>query len=152
MAKTTISPLKRQTIIWLELWGALILARLLSSVTAHMKEVWEIYGWTDFMTVLQWIKNKSVYRQYVQNRIDEIRQKTEVCSWWHCPGNINPVDLPLRGVYAKDLIESQLLWNGPQFLKLPHTKWPVVPVNNFNSQAKADGKASTHYRIFNAEP
>jgi len=108
MAKTRIAPLKRQTIPRLELLGALILARLLSTVTAHMKEMREIYCWTDSITVLQWIKNKSVYRQYVQNQIDEICQKTEGCSWWHCPGNINTVDLPLRGLYAKDLIESQL--------------------------------------------
>ena len=72
-AKTRVAPIKQQTIPRLELLGALILARLLRSVIVQLKEVSQVYCWTDSMTVLQWIRNKHVYRQYVQNRIDEIR-------------------------------------------------------------------------------
>ena len=80
-AKTRVAPIKQQTIPRLELLGALILARLLRSVIVQLKEVNQVYCWTDSMTVLQWIRNKHVYRQYVQNRIDEIRQKTDGCLW-----------------------------------------------------------------------
>ena len=90
------------------------------------------------MTVLQWIRNKHVYRQYVQNRIDKIRQKTEGCQWRHCPGNINPADLPSRGLMASDLIEAALWWEGPCFLKLSPSKWPDAPLAEFSTQANAE--------------
>ena len=93
----------------------------------------EVYCWTDSMTVLQWIKNKHVYRQYVQNKIDEIHQKTESCLWQHCLGNINPADLSSRGLTASDLIKVALWWEGPRFLKLSPRKWPDAQLAEFNT-------------------
>ena len=109
-AKTRVAPMKQQTIPRLELLGALILARLLKSIIMQLKEVNRVYCWTDSMTVLQWIRNKHVYRQYVQNRIDEIHQKTEGCQWRHYMGNINPTDLLSRRLTASDLIKTVLWW------------------------------------------
>ena len=106
------------------------MAWLVESVVVQMEEVSQVYCWTDSMTVLHWIKNKHVYRPYVQNRIDEIRQKTNGCLWQHCPGNINPADLPSRGIKASDLIKASLWWEGPQFLKLPHSEWPEASLQH----------------------
>lgn len=100
-AKTRVAPVKQQTIPRLKLLGALILARLLRSVIVQLKGVSQIYCWTDFMTVLQWIKNKNkhVYRQYVQKFIKkqmvaygDIVQETLI--QWICPqGNSLQVTL-----------------------------------------------------------
>jgi len=121
-AKSRVAPLKRQTIPRLELLGTLILARLMEGLVSHVRGVIEVHCWTDSMTVLQWIRNKNIYRQYVQSRINEIRQRTSGYCWQHCPGNVNPADLPSRGMSAKQMVNSSMWWNGPEFLKLPAKK------------------------------
>ena len=64
-SKTRVAPIKKQTIPRLELLGALILARLMNTVVPLLDKSCEVYYWTDSMTVLQWIKNKRVYKQYM---------------------------------------------------------------------------------------
>ena len=74
-----------------------MLARLINSIVPLLGRSCAVYCWTNSMTMLQWIRNKRVYKQYVHNRIDEIHQLTSQCLWRHCPGMVNPVDLPSRG-------------------------------------------------------
>ena len=98
----------------------------------------EVYCWTNSMTVLQWIRNKDVYRQYMQSRINEIRQRTNGYCWQHCPGNVNPTDLPSGGMSAKQLVNSRLWWNGPEFLQLPAKEWPRAQVDGIGTEARAE--------------
>ena len=137
-AKSRVAPLKRQTIPRLELLGTLILARLMEGLVSHLRGVIEVYCWTDSMTVLLWIRNKNIYRQYVQSRINEIRQRTNGFCWQHCPGNVNPADLPSRGMSAKQMVNSSMWWNGPEFLKLPAKEWPMAQVDGIGTEAKAE--------------
>ena len=76
------------------------------------------------MTALCWIKNQRIWKQYVQHRVDEICSLTPKEAWRHCPGHLNPADLPSRGLTAKVLVTCETWWNGPQFLYLPETEWP----------------------------
>ena len=69
------------------------------------------------MTALAWITNYRPWKLYVRNRVETIRRLSEVNYWRHCPGEINPADLPTRGVSAKKLANNQLWWEGPEFLK-----------------------------------
>ena len=46
-----------------------------------------------------------------------IRSLTQKLNWRHCPGELNPADLPTRGVPANQLKENLLWWTGPAFLK-----------------------------------
>ena len=55
---------------------------------------------------------------------DEISKPTLKESWRHCPGNINPADLPSRGMRSTKLSISKVLWNGSDFLHLPESEWP----------------------------
>ena len=84
----------------------------------------EIINWTDSMTVLCWIANDKLWKQYVMHRVEEIRRLTAKDSWRFCPGTENPADLPSRGVKADDLVSNRLWWDGPEFLHKSEHEWP----------------------------
>ena len=125
-SKTRVAPLKKQTIPRLELLGANILARLMDTVRncLFVNQEIEMYNWTDSMTVLCWITNDKVWKQYVQHRVQEICKLTSRNSWKFCPGSKNPADLPSRGLKANELLTDTLWWDGPGFLYQPGSKWP----------------------------
>ena len=50
------------------------------------------------MTALCWIKNERTWKPYVQNRVEKIRQLSHWDTWRHCPGDLNPADIPSRDI------------------------------------------------------
>ena len=58
------------------------------------------------------------------SRVQEIRDSTTSASWRHCPGELNPADLPSRGMTASDLVKETTWWNGPEFLTKDESEWP----------------------------
>ena len=56
-----------------------------------------------------------------------IRKLTDIEKWRFCPGNMNPADIPSRGCSGKDLVESELWWSGPTFLRGPSNLSPETP-------------------------
>ena len=56
--------------------------------------------------------------------MDEIRQLTSKRDWRHCPGNLNPADLPSRSMTGVELVDSSIWWNGPSFLCFSEEEWP----------------------------
>jgi hypothetical protein len=130
MSKSRVAPLARQTIPRLELLAALILARLVSRVQAALKPIVNIDGvlcWTDSMTTLCWIHGvDKEFKQFVENRVREIRDIVPPESWNHCPGKDNPADIPSRGTRADVLKESKEWWNGPTWLTERKENWPTT--------------------------
>ena len=47
--------------------------------------------------------------------------------WRHCPGEINPADLPSRGCPGRELTQQQTWWKGPRFLRCPEEQWSEGP-------------------------
>ena len=62
------------------------------------------------------------WKQFVENRVIEIRQSVPVECWKHCTGEINPVDLPSRGVELSELLCNPLWLNGPGCFHFPDTE------------------------------
>ena len=112
----------------LEVLGALTGARLINCVHETLTDVLhvnEIVCWSDSLVTLYWIKgiNKH-FKQFVENRTSEIRKLTEIQLWRHCPGTLNPADIPTHGMSATEFSNSDLWFNGPDFIRKPKEFWP----------------------------
>ena len=126
-SKTRVAPIKRQTILRLELLGATLLAQLVHSTLQALQSILQIqetFLWTDSFTVLCWIKNAKTWKPYVQHRVGKIRELTNEAHWNFCPGELNPADVPSRGYRIEQLAQNQTWWKGPKFLTLSRDYWP----------------------------
>ena len=143
-SKSRVAPLKRQTIPRLELLGAVIQARLVDKFTSATGIETRTVHWTDSMATLCWIKNVRVWKQYVQHRVSEIHSLTSRENWRHCPGKLNPADMPSRGVSAKELADNSVWWNGPEFLYRRESEWPQIQSTQAEDEIIALQEAIKH--------
>jgi len=119
-SKTRVAPINQQTIPRLELLSCLLLARLISHVFEALKSVTGVQigsCFSDSMVALFWIRGEDKqWKQFVHNRVTEIRRLVPAVRWFHCPGTDNPADLPSRGISLQEL-DSSLMWrHGPDWL------------------------------------
>lgn len=131
-SKTRVAPVKKQSIPRLELLGAVTLSRLVASILTALPEDVPAFYWTDSTATLHWIRNDRPWKQYIEHRVSEIRQLTVSQQWRHCPGNLNPADIPSRGMNGGKLATSESWWRGPAFLHFLEDKWPdtvFIPSN-----------------------
>ena len=91
----------------------------------------KILCWVDSTAVLYWILgSEKQCKQFVQNRIMEIRSLIPTEHWRFCSGELNPADLPTRGVKASELMGCDLWWYGPSYLKSGPEHWPKQPTTS----------------------
>jgi len=117
-AKSRITPLKKISIPRLELLSALLLSRLITTVQEALKpelEITAIDCYTDSQVALCWIRGTHrEWKQFVHNRVTEIRALVPPVCWKHCPGIQNPADIPSRGVTSTEMPQKVGLWlHGP---------------------------------------
>ena len=105
MAKSRVSPIKVVTIPRLELMGAVLSTRIATNILRVATNVEKTTYWTDSTNVLHWIRSESrTFKQFVANRVGEIHRATDPDQWRHVPGELNPADLPTRGILASELV------------------------------------------------
>ncbi|GFX76471.1 integrase catalytic domain-containing protein [Trichonephila clavipes] len=132
-SKSRVAPLNCVTLNRLELLGALVAARLASKVKkiVNLKRSCLQYHWTDSKIILFGIKgNKTRWKQFVANRVNEITSLTDPHSWYHCAGKENPTDFLSRGLSADCLVSNSRWWTGAEFLsdsEFPKNFQQVVP-------------------------
>ena len=100
-SKSRVAPLKQLSIPKLELMSCLILSRLIKIILESLVDyhITKVFCWSDSRDCIYWIKDKSkVWKRFIQNRVIEIRENLPGASWNHCPGDINPADIPSRGL------------------------------------------------------
>ena len=133
-SKTRVAPINGETIPRMELMGALILARLISTVLTAFKgtlNIDSVFCWLDSQIALWWIwgVNKE-FKQFVQNRVVEIRRLVKPTQWNYCPTESNPADICSRGSMASKLVANRMWWNGSDFLLKNQDFWPSLQGNS----------------------
>ncbi len=89
--------------------------------------------WTDSTTVLQWLKSESChYRVFVGNRIAEIQELTNPCSWHYIGSADNPSNDLTKGRSLSYLVSQNRWCRGPPFLLLDPREWPVLSTSEPN--------------------
>ena len=130
-AKTRVSPITCQSIPRLELLSSLLLARLIINVKEALVfelPLEEIRCFTDSKVTLYWIRGTDrEWKQFVENRVREIRQLVPVESWGHCPGRINPADIPSRGMSPAELSKCERWLNGPKLSDTTEPEFDDLP-------------------------
>lgn len=107
-SKSKVAPIKSQTMPRLELLAAVLGAELpkyLSNAILPKFHASQIILWSDSQIVLSWISSSKYLRQqFIQHRVQLIRDMTSQSTWKYCPTTSNPADLITGGMDAKAFI------------------------------------------------
>ena len=76
----------------------------------------------------------------------KIRELTNEYQWRHCPGELNPANLPSRGCSGHELAKNEIWWNGPPFLKSQEEQLPKDPQPTSKDRDHADVEMTKHPR------
>ena len=129
IAKTKVSPIKKVSIPRMELLACMLLSQLVEKVKNSISDDLKfkrVTCWSDSLDSVHWIKgDKKKWPLFIENRVNAIRRVVPPLYWRHCPGTLNPADLPSRGINKVEInpevINSWL--NAPSFV-YNENDWP----------------------------
>ncbi len=119
MAKARVAPSKPITVPRLELAAAVVSVKIGAFLQRELDiDNMTTYYWTDSKVALGYITNDARrFHVYVANRVQHIRDNSEVHSWNYVRTEQNPADIASRGISARDIVNNTLWWKGPNFLQ-----------------------------------
>ena len=133
--KARVTPVKGTTVPRSELSGFLILSRLLKvAVNAMDEKPYQITTAVDSeCTISAFEKSGGVLAPYFASRVSEassnlseIAEEIVVQPVMHVPGTLNPADIATRATaQPEDVMQGRMWQNGPDYLLLPRTEWPL---------------------------
>ena len=132
MAKNRLAPIKNsQSIPRLELCSCVLLSELMLEIKKTLPDKFKnvkTHYWSDSQVALAWIVNGNGPTQYIKTRVNKIRKNSEISQWSYVSTDQNPADLGTRPnkVSSELLLESDLWWYGPKFLR--SKEWPKTIV------------------------
>ena len=153
-SKTRVAPMQTQSIPRLELLSALLLARLMTSVSNSLKSQLTLNPpscFTDSKVALYWIRgNNKEWKQFVQNQVIEICKLVPSKHWSHCHSHDNPADIPSRGNSPRELISNKLWWSGPDWLECQEVN--MIEESVMPAERVTEMKAPTHSLLTSNSP
>jgi len=121
-SKSRIAPTKPTSIPRLELFAAVLGTKMVKFLREQVPfEFSDTFIWSDSKCALAWITNDSRRPQFIARRIKTIHEVGDV-RYGHVSGKENPADIVSRGTNTASLIQSDLWWEGPAWLKSKRTR------------------------------
>ena len=126
-AKSRVAPIRKTSIVRLELNGAVIAKRLAEFVKDESRfEFVKVYYIVDSEIVRAMIQKESYgFNTYAGLRIGEIQDGTNPNQWFWIDGKSNISDWISRGKSPSEIDIDSTWQSGPDFLKLPEEDWPI---------------------------
>lgn len=118
-AKSRVTPTKRPSIPRLELLAAVLLSDLMTKLKNILNlKIDKTFHWSDSQIVLCWLnQHPNRWTTFVVNRVTAVQNVSSISEWHHVKSAENPADIISRGIPASQLVNHDLWWNGPAFLR-----------------------------------
>ena len=132
-SKTRVAPLVKQSLPRLELLGVVVLSRLINSIDValkHLVKISRFVCWTDSSVCPHWMKGNKESKQFVTNRVNEVKKLVPAEAFRFCPGIENLADIPTLGTTLSKLCDNDLWWYEPTWLKEDESHWPIFEMES----------------------
>ncbi|XP_047996370.1 uncharacterized protein LOC125234205 [Leguminivora glycinivorella] len=142
-SKMRVSPIKPVSIPRLELQGALMAARLATTICeAHRLKPTRRVFWCDSMTALGWLRSDArTLKPFVSHRVGEILELTNISEWRWVPSDLNVADDATR--VKRFVFSPESRWiSGPTFLL--SSSWPAEPKIDVSGLGREEFKNIIH--------
>ena len=149
--KTRVAPLIKPTMPRVELLGW-IMKMNVEAVNDNLK-IDNCHFYTDSMISLGWIRGLDrEFKQFVENRLREIRRITDVSNWHYIPGVNNISDISSRGTLPSKLRDNSYWLHGPDFLHeldVQHDRFEstLIKVDEFSEDKQPPRKGQPRVEV-----